>query len=52
MNKKSNQEFDVSTIKRIISNNINDLKKNMKSKIKAKYSKLIWRIIRIKIKLY
>ena len=31
MNKKSNQEFDVSTIKRIISNNINDLKKNMKN---------------------
>ena len=31
INKKNNQEIDVSTIKRIISNNINDLKKNMKN---------------------
>ena len=30
-NKKNNQEIDVSTIKRIISNNINDLKKNLKN---------------------
>ena len=51
-NKRKEQEIDVSALKKIISNNINDLKQNMKKMIKNKNLELILRIIRIIIKLY